>query len=116
VEKTKQRRLEAAGWRLGTSSEFLGLKPAEALLVELKVRLSDALRSRRLAAGVSQEALAIRLESSQSRVAKMEATDPTVTLDLLVRGLLVLGATPRDLARTLEPAAGPKPRSRRPSD
>jgi predicted transcriptional regulator len=47
---------------------------------------------------VTQVALAKALQSSQSRVAKMEAGDPTVSLDLLVRSLLALGASNRDLA------------------
>ncbi|MFN0178262.1 MAG: helix-turn-helix domain-containing protein [Gemmatimonadales bacterium] len=102
MEKRKERRLTAAGWRVGSAADFLGLSDAEAALVELRLRLSGALRTRRLARGVSQQALAKRLGSSQSRVAKMEAADPTVTLDLLLRGLLVLGATPRDLARALQ--------------
>jgi hypothetical protein len=38
------------------------------------------------------------LKSSQSRVAKMEAGDPTVSLDLLVKSILALGASNRELA------------------
>jgi Helix-turn-helix len=102
MDKRKQRRLETAGWHVGSAAEFLGLSAAEAALVELKLRLSGALRTRRLARGVSQQALAKRLGSSQSRVAKMEAADRTVSLDLLLRGLLVLGATPRDVAKALQ--------------
>lgn len=91
---------------MGTASDFLGLSSAEAALVEMKVRLSQALRARREARGLSQIALAKRLRSSQSRVAKMEAADPTVSIDLLVRGLVVLGATPRDIARALRCDSG----------
>ncbi len=105
MDKRKQRRLENAGWRLGTAVDFLELTDAEAALVELKVRLSEALRARRLAQGISQAALAKQLRSSQSRVAKMEAADPTVSLDLLLRGLLVMGAKPSDVAKALH---GPK--------
>ncbi len=106
MDKRKERRLEAAGWQVGSAAEFLGLSAAEAALVELKLRLSGALRTRRRARGVSQQALAKRLGSSQSRVAKMEAADPTVSLDLLLRGLLVLGATPRDVAKALQRSTG----------
>ena len=101
MDKRKQRRLENAGWRLGTAVDFLELTDAEAALVELKVRLSEALRARRLAQGISQAVLAKQLRSSQSRVAKMEAADPTVSLDLLLRGLLVMGAKPSDVAKAL---------------
>jgi len=102
MQKSKRRRLEAGGWRVGTPTEFLGLSTEEAALVELRLKLSSALRTRRIRLHVSQTALAKRLRSSQSRVAKMEAGDATVSLDLLVRGLLALGATPRDLARAIQ--------------
>jgi len=101
MDKAKRKRLEARGWRVGTASDFLGLSAEEAALVEMKVRLSQALRARREARGLSQVGLAQRLRSSQSRVAKMEAADQTVSIDLLLRGLVVLGATPRDIARVL---------------
>ena len=102
MDKRKQRRLVAAGWRVGTAAEFLGLTAEEAALVEMKVRLSRALRARRTALHLSQVALAKRLRSSQSRIAKMEAADRSVSIDLLLRGLLVLGATPRDVANALQ--------------
>jgi len=101
MQKGKRKRLEARGWRVGSASTFLGLRPEEAALVEMKVNLSQALRARREAGGLSQSALAKRLRSSQSRVAKMEAAEQTVSIDLLVRGLVILGATPRDIARAL---------------
>jgi len=101
MNKAKQKQLEARGWRVGTTSDFLGLSKEETALVEMKLRLSHALRARREARGLSQVELAKRLQSSQSRVAKMEAADQTVSLDLLLRGLVALGATPRDIARVL---------------
>jgi ribosome-binding protein aMBF1 (putative translation factor) len=102
-----KRRLTRAGWRVGTAEEFLGLSDAESVLVELRLALSRSLRERRVHQGVSQVALAARLGSSQSRVAKMEAADPTVSLDLLVRTLLALGARRRDIARMIdEPGRG----------
>ncbi len=106
MDKAKRKRLEARGWRVGTASDFLGLSAEEAALVQMKVSLSQALRARREARGLSQVALAKRLRSSQSRVAKMEAADRTVSIDLLLRGLVVLGATPRDIARVLRHDSG----------
>ncbi|MFN8177212.1 MAG: helix-turn-helix domain-containing protein [bacterium] len=102
MDPTRKKRLAKAGWRVGTAREFLGLSPSEAALLELKLALATELRRRREKEGLTQAKLARRLASSQSRVAKMEAGDPTVSLDLLVRGLLGLGATVRDLARTIE--------------
>jgi hypothetical protein len=59
-------------------------------------------------APLGQAGLAERIRSSQSRVAKMEADDPAVSIDLLVRSLFALGATNRDLARTISHAVLPK--------
>jgi len=102
MDKRKRRKLQAKGWRVGSASDFLGLSDQEAALVEMKLRLSQALRTRRTALHLSQATLAKRLRSSQSRVAKMEAADPTVSIDLLLRGLFALGATPRDVAKALQ--------------
>jgi DNA-binding XRE family transcriptional regulator len=101
MNPTKRRKLEARGWRVGTPTEFLGLSAAETALVETRLALSTALRRRRAAQHLTQAALAKRLRSSQSRVAKMEAADRTVSIDLLLRGLFALGATPRDVAKAI---------------
>ena len=101
MDKRKRARLEARGWKVGTAAEFLELTLEEAAFVETKLALSHALRARRTEQHVSQAALAKRLGSSQSRVAKMEAADPTVSIDLLLRALYALGATPRDVAKAL---------------
>lgn len=101
MDKQKKERLTRAGWRVGSAEEFLGLSAEESALIDLKLSLSDGLRARRIARGVTQVELAKRLGSSQSRVAKMEAADASVTLDLLFRAYLALGATPRDLAKVI---------------
>lgn len=102
MRKAKQEALEAHGWRVGSTEAFLGLTPEEAAVVEVKLRLSDALRARRVKLRLSQEAVADRLGSSQSRVAKMEAGEASVSLDLLVRALVGLGATPNDVAKAIQ--------------
>ncbi len=101
MNKTKRARLEARGWKVGTAADFLELSPEEAAFVETKLALSQTLRHRRTAQRLSQAALAKRLRSSQSRVAKMEAADATVSVDLLLRALFALGATPTDIAKAL---------------
>ena len=101
MKKATQRRLEAAGWRVGTVADFLGLSPEEAQFLEMKLALARALRERRLSHGWSQVEVAQRLKSSQSRVAKMEAGDASVSLDLLVRSLLGLGTEPEEVGRAL---------------
>ena len=101
MRKSKRERLEAKGWRVGTAQEFLGLSNEESAYVELRVRLADSLRQRRQKRSLSQVELARVVHSSQSRVAKMESGDPTVSLDLLIRSLLALGASARDIARAI---------------
>lgn len=98
MELKKRRALEAAGWTVGTAEDLLGLDAAEAELVEWKLRLSAAVRRRRAARKITQAALAHRLGSSQSRVAKLEAADPGVSVELMVRALFVLGARRREVA------------------
>lgn len=101
MKQSKRKKLEAAGWVVGSAQEFLGLSDADAALIELKLALSRSLRDRRQRRGVSQVELAKRLQSSQSRVAKMEAGDPSVSMDLLISSLLVLGASEADLAKAI---------------
>ncbi len=102
MKKSKQARLQAKGWRFGSAADFLELTDEEASFVETKLALSNSLRDRRAAQHLSQAALAKRLKSSQSRVAKMEAADPTVSIDLLLRALFALGAKPRDVAVAIQ--------------
>ena len=97
----KKKRLERKGWKVGTVSELLNLSPEEAAYVELKLVLSKSLQERRRRKRITQVQLARLLKSSQSRVAKMESGDPSVTLDLLVRSLLMLGTSRRNLAQIL---------------
>lgn len=101
MKKSKREALEKRGWKVGTVAEFLGLTEEESALIELKLALSRSLRERRTKQGLTQVALAKQLRSSQSRVAKMEAADPSVSVDLLVRSLFALGVTPKDLGRAL---------------
>lgn len=106
MEKTKRKRLEKKGWRIGSAAEFLDLTPEENRYIELKLALGEHLKKRRRSRRLSQETLAKLLSSSQSRVAKMESADPSVSLDLLVRSLLALGSSEKDLAKVIASSAG----------
>jgi DNA-binding XRE family transcriptional regulator len=106
MREEKKRRLEAKGWKIGNTKEFLGLSVEEAAYIELKLKLADGLRKRRRRRRLTQVELARRVRSSQSRVAKMEAGDPSVSLDLLIRSLLALGASSRELARIITLSKG----------
>lgn len=101
MDTRKRKRLEAAGFAVGSVAEFIGLTPEEQALVEMKLALGAQVRRWRTRAKLTQAALAKRLRSSQSRVAKLEAGDPSVSLDLLVRASIAAGATPREVARAL---------------
>ena len=104
MKQTKKTRLEAAGWRVSDAAEFLGLSDEERRFVELKLALAFGVRQLRERRGLTQAALAKQLRSSQSRVAKMEAADTSVSLDLMMRSLLSIGATPRDIAKLIRKA------------
>ena len=115
MDKKKAQRLSAGEWKIGETAEFLELSSEELEYVELKLALSSELRERRAEQGLSQGALAAKLGSSQSRVAKMEASDPTVSVDLLIRGLLATGASNKDIATAIvrsKPKRARKSRSR----
>jgi len=103
MERKKRKRLERAGWRVGSASAFLELTTVEEHLVDMKLSLGARLRKAREQRHLTQTELAKRMGSSQSRVAKMEAGDPAVSLDLLVQGLLAAGATRREIAVALGP-------------
>jgi predicted XRE-type DNA-binding protein len=101
----RQQQLEAKGWKVGSFKEFLELTPEEASSIELKLALSESLRTSRKQRHLTQLDLAKLLKSSQSRVAKMEAGDPSVSPDLLVRSLLAMGASRETLAQMITSSA-----------
>ena len=108
MRSDKRRKLERAGWAIGDAGEFLRLSDDERRFIETKLALAAGLRQWRERLGLTQTAVAKRFGSSQSRVAKMEAADKTVSTDLLLRSLFRLGAGRRDVARLLNH----KPRTR----
>jgi ribosome-binding protein aMBF1 (putative translation factor) len=101
MNANKKKRLESAGFKVGSVQEFLDLSDDEMVLIDLKVRLILMLRSARENAGITQGELARRIGSSQSRLAKMEAASPDVSLDLLCKALLALGVTPKNIGKAI---------------
>jgi DNA-binding XRE family transcriptional regulator len=101
MEKSNKRQLEAKGYRIGDAKDFLGLSPEESAYIEMKLALSQALAQKRKQRRLTQLELARKLNSSQSRIAKMEKGDPTVSVDLLVKALLAMGATKKSIAKTI---------------
>lgn len=106
MKLAKKKKLEAAGWNVGTVQEFLDLSAEEMDYVETKMALANALISRRKKLNRTQEEIARQLNSSQSRVAKMEASDPSVSVDLLIKSLLRLGATRQELGVVIGGGSG----------
>ncbi len=105
MDEKKRKRLEAAGWKSGSAYDFLEMTDEESSYVELKLTLSAAVRKLRRQRHLTQVQLAELMRSSQSRVAKAEAGDASVTLDLLIRSILILGASNRDLADLISASA-----------
>jgi predicted XRE-type DNA-binding protein len=100
MKESKRRKLESRGWRVGDAVEFLQLTPEEAAIVEIRAALSTQLKRRRVAT-MTQDQLAQRIGSSQSRVAMAENGAKSVSLDLLMRALIATGATPQDIGKTI---------------
>jgi DNA-binding XRE family transcriptional regulator len=101
MKAAKQRKLELADWQVGSVDDFLDLSPSEAAYIAMKIDLGDSLKQRRIKNKLSQVELAKLVKPSQSRIAKMETGDPGVSIDLLMKSLLALGASRKDLARAI---------------
>ena len=101
MDKVKQKNLETKGWKIGSAKEFLNLSDEESAYIELKIKLSSNLRKLRAKQNITQIELAKILNSSQSRVAKIEKGDPSVSLDLIIRSLLALGSSQKEIARAI---------------
>jgi len=101
MDKRKENMLEAAGWKVSSAEDFLELSQVESDFIALKIALSEHLKTRRQSLRLTQKEFAGMIHSSQSRVAKMEAGDPEVTLDLLVKSLLTLKTPKEDIEKML---------------
>ena len=105
MKRDKQRRLERAGWQVSNAATFLGLPETEQRFIDLKLALATGLRQLRERRGLTQAALAKQLGSSQSRIAKLEAADTSVSVDLMIRSLISVGAGPAEIAKIIRTAA-----------
>lgn len=101
MKTSKRKKLEAGGWRVGSASDFLELSEAEEALIAMKLALAENLKERRRKRKLTQTQLGKRIGSSQSRVAKMEAADKSVSVDLLIRSLLSVGASRKEIGRVV---------------
>ncbi|MBM2830564.1 MAG: transcriptional regulator [Gammaproteobacteria bacterium] len=101
MKQAKRKKLESRGWKIGSTTDLLKLTAEEEAYIDLKLSLSESLKNRRQDKNMSQSELARLIQSSQSRIAKMEAGDPSVSMDLLVKSLLALGASKKDVAKAI---------------
>ena len=101
MKQAKKQALARSGWKTGSAGEFLGLSREETAYIEMRLLLVEKLRTLRKRRKLSQCDLAKLIGSSQSRIAKMEAGDASVSTDLLLKTILALGATRSQIARAL---------------
>jgi transcriptional regulator with XRE-family HTH domain len=101
MDKKKVEKLKERGWKVGDTTDFLGLSKEEEAYIELKIILAEYLQEKRSEKQLTQNQVASLIKSSQSRVAKMEKNDPTVSLDLMVRSLFALGTSNHEIARAI---------------
>jgi DNA-binding XRE family transcriptional regulator len=102
MRKEKREILEAHGWKVGNTQDFLALTDEELEYIEIKIALSEKVRETRKRRNLTQKETAELIGSSQSRVAKMEAGDPSVSIDLQVKSLLALGVSREELGETIK--------------
>jgi DNA-binding XRE family transcriptional regulator len=105
MDEEKRKKLEAQGWRIGDTQEFLGLSDDDIAYIDIKIALSQMIRELRRQQKLTQQQIAKLIGSSQSRVAKIEAGDPSVSIDLQVKSLIKMGATKEDVGKVISRGA-----------
>jgi len=101
IKKEKSKKTE---WIEGSVQDFLGLSDADMAMIEARLKASRLLKAERQKKKLTQQNVATRLKTSQSRLAKMEAGDPSVSLDLLVHSLIALGVSRTAVSSIFLPA------------
>ena len=102
MNKQKRKKLEEKGFRVGSAAEFLDLTPEEEAYIEIRLAVSNMIKTQRTKRGWTQAQLARAMSSSQSRIAKLEAGDPSTSLDLMIKTLLRLGISKKEIGKLLE--------------
>jgi len=102
MQKNKRKRLEKAGWKFGDAADFLGMSKEEQRYIDIQIAFGRLIREAREMQGLSQPALATLIKSSQSRVSKMEAGKPSVSVDLQIRTLFALNVSSHAIAAIFE--------------
>ncbi|HWQ34339.1 MAG TPA: helix-turn-helix transcriptional regulator [Blastocatellia bacterium] len=105
MNNQRRKKLEAAGWRVGNAADFLGLTETEDAFITVKLLLSRRLKEERERRKLTQKEMAERIHLTQSRIARMEASDREVTIDALLKALFATGVSRQEVAKTLTRAA-----------
>ena len=101
MNSKRRKELEAKGWKFGGVEDFLGLTEEELEYIEVKITLGEMVKDYREKKGLTQVAAAEILNSSQSRLSKIETADPTVSIDLQIKSLLALGASKQEIGQKI---------------
>ena len=101
MNATKKKKLESAGFRVGSVQEFLGLSDEETTLIDLKVRLVRMLRPTRERARVTQDELAQPHWIQPVARGENGRASPDVSLDLICKALLALGMTRQRIGKAI---------------
>lgn len=102
MDNNKLNRLKSQGWEVGNTANFLELSQEEIALIDFKIALIKRLKELRIKQNLSQESLAKKIKSSQSRIAKIEAGEQNISLDLILKTMFSLGATNQDLIEVIK--------------
>ena len=89
-----------------TRAEFLGLTPEDEAIIAIRLALHRTLKETRARSGITQIELAQRIGSSQSRIAKAEAGDRSISFELLIRATIASGATAAEIGQEIQRASG----------
>ncbi len=103
MNSEKQKRLEAKGWKLGGIGDFLDLSPEESIIIEMRLALSRSLKERRSSL-MPALLVSSMISSSRPRVAMAENGHLSVSLELLIRAMLAIGASPQEIGQIVATA------------
>ena len=102
MDKKRKQQLEEKVFRVGSAADFLELTPEEEAYIDIRLDISNMVQSQRGKRGWTQDQLARAIGSSQSRIAKLEGGDPGISMDLMIKALLRLGTSKKQIGKLLE--------------
>ena len=98
INTKKKKALESAGYKVTDAAEWLELSPEEEVIVNMRVNFAMEIERVCKERGITQQALAEKIGTRQSGVARMLNNPSKVTIDSLIKTLLALGTTSKRIA------------------